>query len=741
MENTEKKKKTISIFCCFSANAGNKKRKRRKDLLNNSKTNNSDLNGSTKINNYINEKKTNSLMNSVDSKNFAKEDNEKKILNPYINKNYNTNNIIGNNYIKNSTKNIYENSYENSLLNKTKDDNHNQNHNLKLSKIYNNNTHYSIIENKDKNILNLSKINMCNKSTKIIVKDNKGINIKDNKSVSSYKGDIAIEEKTKSLIINSIPIKKYKNNTLYINKSTNNNKIEFKRHQSDDINQIINQNINIYDNNDKYFPIIKEKELKNKKNNNKKYNLLLKHNSIKSNNIYEYNTYYNNFLYSIKDIKQSNKSINYKPKLNIITLNNKNNKKKGFYSKNNNLTKSYDKYNTNIINYFPYEFKEYKKIKSAKFLTQKIKIENIELLFKKKDSLTNNNASVNLKYRTINNDDDDVKDNNVTNYNEEKIQFSPDCIRRNNKTSFVKKKNKLPLTNIGKQILLYTSGNNSGVNTPNAKENFSNKYEIKNNSQDQDNKYKLKEEIKDFQINENNINTNNNYNTYNNIINKSIEIDEKKDKQTSEDMQIDENISESNIINNDSKSIKSNSISGVINHRDIFSSVSSYYSKSEYKSNNISNLQDSINSKIKLNPMDSNDMEIEIINDNGKISKSFMTSSRSNMIYQKKRLTHKNIIYNALNNNNNYNDINYYNNYNNYHKINSAQITQKMKHISEKINFNIKEIKRMNEKIVDLDKKTKEIEEYDKKYQLWIEKENTENEILLNVLNYIYNQK
>ena len=198
-------------------------------------------------------------------------------------------------------------------------------------------------------------------------------------------------------------------------------------------------------------------------------------------------------------------------------------------------------------------------------------------------------------------------------------------------------------------------------------------------------------------------------------------------------MQIDEDISESNIINNDSKSIISNSISGVINHREKFSSISSYYSKSEYKSNNISNLQDSISSKIKLNPMDSNDMEIEITNDNGKMLKSFMTSSRTNMIYQKKRLNHKNIIYNALNQNINYNDINYYNNYN--------QITQKMKNISEKIKFNIKEIERVNDKIVDLDKKIKEIEEYDKKYELWIEKENTENEILLNVLNYIYSQK
>jgi hypothetical protein len=286
------------------------------------------------------------------------------------------------------------------------------------------------------------------------------------------------------------------------------------------------------------------------------------------------------------------------------------------------------------------------------------------------------------------------------------------------------------LTKIGKK-LLSTSNSISHINTSNLKENNSNKYEIKYISQD--NKIQLKEEINRYQIslnkNKNNINNNDL------IINK---IDEKKDNQKTSDieMHIEDEISDSNIINNDSQSFASNNISSIIYNKDIYSSGLSFNSKSEYKNNNISNVQDLANSKIKLNPMDSNDTEIEIINENGKISKSFMTSSRTHINYHKKRLTHKNVIYNALNNNINSNDFYNYN----YNKSKSGQINQTIKYFSEKINSKTKEIEHMNSLIAELDKKIKLYEEYDKKYQLLIEKENTETEILLNILNYIYSK-
>ena len=165
--------------------------------------------------------------------------------------------------------------------------------------------------------------------------------------------------------------------------------------------------------------------------------------------------------------------------------------------------------------------------------------------------------------------------------------------------------------------------------------------------------------------------------------------------------------------------------------KEIFSYGTTINSKNIFKES-ICNINDLSNSKEGFFiPHNKNEAEIEIINENGKEFKSFLQTPRASGNLNK-RLNHKNIFYNSGNktsSNNNYG----------YNKSLSTQISLQMKNIWDKINYNSKEIKRINSKIEELDKNIQKYQEYNKKYQLWIEKEESESEILMNLLNYLNN--
>jgi hypothetical protein len=181
---------------------------------------------------------------------------------------------------------------------------------------------------------------------------------------------------------------------------------------------------------------------------------------------------------------------------------------------------------------------------------------------------------------------------------------------------------------------------------------------------------------------------------------------------------------------NDSKSIISNYIIAPLTGiQDLKSYAPSLYS--EFK-DNISNVNDLISNKEGgfSFPPGTNETEIEIMNENGKGFKSFIETPRASGTYNK-RFTHKNINYNTTNTNT---QIKYSNSSN-------KSINQKIKNICDKINRNTNEIQKMNEKIIYLEEKIKIQEEYNKKYELWIEKEEEESELLINMLNFLNNQR
>ena len=716
MENSEKKKKKkFSLFCCFSTNDGSRRKKKKERLqsFTGNKTNISDQNASIKLNEFAYEENQQKFKNEkIEVNKIIQKDDTNRDIKTYIK----NNNII---------KNEKNNNNKKSLLNKTTEDN---NLNMKLSIINSNNKNMTIIENKD--ILNLYKIKInitnitsvkeeINNNRNKIISNKEEINKKEKESnFISDIGEISYEEKNENITINPIPIKRYQKNNLDDNKYIN-NKIMKKINTK--INGYFQQNINVYNNNDNYLSKIKEKDKKKQKDKNKN-DLLLKPNLISNNNLHHKNNNKNTFT-SITNVTYPNKVTNNKIKLNISTLNNKINKQKYTYLNNNPIkkNKSYTIYNTNILNCFPYELKNLKTIRSAKLLIQKVKLENIELLFNTKKLISKNHIKVNLKFKTQN---DDSK-NNIFNDDEEIKKFIPESIRKNNKTIFKKKLNKLPLTKIGKKLLSINE-NNSFINNPKNVDKFYNKYDMKDNSPENENINKLqnisklKEQIDGSQLIENN----------NSIINKSIinkksKEEDKKDEEDIKDLDI-ETDQDNKLINDDMKSIISNNI--FFNNQGIYSYAPSLCSKSELKDNNISNLQDLTNSRLKYNtPIDLNETEIEIMNENEKMIKSFLVTPRT-MNYPKKRLTHKNFIYNSGNKSPN----------NCYNIYNRSMTTCKLKNIYDKINYNCREIEKMNEKISELDKKIKIYEEYDKNYKLWIEKEETETEYLTNILNYIY---
>jgi hypothetical protein len=213
---------------------------------------------------------------------------------------------------------------------------------------------------------------------------------------------------------------------------------------------------------------------------------------------------------------------------------------------------------------------------------------------------------------------------------------------------------------------------------------------------------------------------NNNLNNKENEKIKKVEEDIKEFEGEIEDEKDD--LDEENKHINDSKSIISNFVvTPLVGIQDKQSFTPSLFSKSEFK-DNISNINDIISNKdggFSI-PLDINDTEIEISNENGKEFKSFIETPRASGTYIK-RFSHQNIINhnNAIRNNIKYSK------------------SDNMKLIYDKINNKNDEIQKINEKIITIDEKIKNYEECCKKYQIWIEKEEKESEDLMNMINFL----
>ena len=224
-----------------------------------------------------------------------------------------------------------------------------------------------------------------------------------------------------------------------------------------------------------------------------------------------------------------------------------------------------------------------------------------------------------------------------------------------------------------------------------------------------------------------------NINNNNNIKNIEDKNEKEKMKETEENIRDFEgeiedeqdDIDEENRKINDSKSIISNYVVAPLTGiQDLRSYAPSLCSKSEYK-DNISNINDLTSNKDGvIIPQVLNETEIEIMNENGKEFKSFIETPRASGTYNK-RFTHKNINYNTTTSNTN---IKY---------CSTKSANQKIKNIYDKINSKTKEIQKINEKINKIDDKIKSHEEFNKKYELWIEKEEEESVFLTNMLNFL----
>ena len=767
MNQSEKpKKKSFSIFCCFSTNDGGRRRRKKNDKQQPLETKPT-----------ITEDKISGFSNDINSNKFSKQSEDKtKIifdLNEDIKSdqkegkknNSNILNTVNNkrNYIKiydRNDKKEDKNKFNKVKLNNTITDNKT---NLKISLLTNSNIiNNSLCESKDK--LKISSLKNENNS-KNNLKSGKEEIIINKKSIIPNKEEQSIQENNENIIINRIQIENYQRNDIELDAKIDNNK-EFKK-SNKKIALFGQDKINIYDNNNHISNLKQKKKEKikinkyNDNNSNVELNLPLDKSPIKNSNFNEIennikndsiiinNNYYSNLNLNNNSINSfiSNPKSKYKVNISIIK-NNKEEENKNIQNKAN--KKVYNKkscflYSSNLLQSFPYVLKKSKKCHSAK-LVKKFNFENIKLFLssKLKISASNNHKKYNKRnYINDLNDNSNYKiQNNTTFINQNTINitkkdfitFSPKENSKQSKVIINKKYNKLPLTTIGKKF--YNINNNKTfINNSQNNEIYFNFSEIlREKSKYDDNKKPYNQSLIQKSVNSNIILENIKLSGYKIKIS-SPEI-KKKESNEKKDLEIeieDEDEFGKKMIN-DSKSIISSYIATpLLNNQDMQSCAISLFSKNEYKDNysniNINDITvNTINKEKFMLPIGGlNEEELEITNENEKEIKSFIETPRASGIYNK-RFMHKNLVYNSNNKNNNNN-------------IYTKSIYFFFKNINDKINKNNIEINKINEKINEMDKKILSMDETNKRYLLWIEKEEEESEILINMINFLSNNK
>ena len=745
MENINKKpqKKKFSFFCCFCTN--DERRKKRKEKHNSQsisspgiKTNLSELNSNIKVKDLSIEENLNKLkiekkQNEEEikkSSSFINEEiksNKKIKIQKNLNEFNDSKNNIKNNNLKKENNIKKFNTISNIVHNKSFVYNSN---NLKNNLTYNNYKNISLNEN-------------------IYLKRNKYIyNNFDNKNDNSNKEEMNSEKSNENL---------YQNNVIYlknkINKNLDNNfiaslssydKIEQKYNLN---NQENDDNVNLYDENNTTFNDINkfshinstEKEIfmiNNELKLTKNPNLIFKHkkNDFNGNNknktdsiiyIDNDNNDFGTYLNMDKKYKNTAISIPYNNyKLNLSSLRKKENNPTTIYTKRTNDNKINIIKASDIETSFPYIPNRFKYSHSLK-LNEKNKTQGSD---------TNKEFNyITGRYTISKNEKNSIKINfknkkgkNI--FNEENIKIDKEktiVLNYQSKTIINKIKPQniasLPFTNIENELHYINVNDYFGDNS---------QKDITNNDIDKNQIDKIKKLITNSPSKEQKKDINNN-----SLINleekeKIIEAEENINDFEGE-IEDDQDDSEENKHINDSKSIISNFIvTPLIEIKDKSSYAPSLYSKSELK-DNISNLDDLISNRVGgfSNRTRFNDTEFEIMNENESEIKPFIEHPRTSRAYNIKFI-HKDINFNKDNNINNIN-------YNTFNK----SLNQKMKIVCDKIKNNSFEIQKLNEEIMKIDYKIKDCEKYNKKYELLIEKEEEESDVLIKMINFLNNTK
>ena len=769
--NEKSKKKKFSLFCCFSTNEGGRRRKRQKNYSQNNvsntyKTNISEQNLNIKVKEFSIEKNSEKLneehkYQEIKSISKLKED-LKNFQNILIKENETVHDI---NLKKMSTIKAYNDGLikyhtVNEGVNKT--ENRDNNSNIKNYNILQKNNNLNENKNEknknyiladsefiDNNIfLNKEEIDehKINDTFKI---DNISINTEKNSKNINFEESLSIIEKIKK------------------NKNLNNK-------ENDDT-------VNIYDNNNKSLNIslnktniLKEIKLNEKENYNINSELKLSanNNSIHLKNYLKknkrertdsmiLNNYYNNDFKINSNIQKGNTNSSIcipdsKLKLNMSKLIRNNQKenlnvtvenKTESLNKNKNDTKVTTKKNNkisvhlNISNKIKYSksFKLFNYVKIEK-LGKKIDYSNKTGIFSL-ENFDNNKIKFIFNYEKPKPNKIFLKNSANNNIND--IQLDKEqTVSINYKN--ISSKNNINI-DLNQNIISDISPNEieNHLNYIDNEKYFGNYFKKEINKSTTEEKYIIENANSEIDVHQKeDSNINNESNKINNIKN---DLEEAKEKMKEEEEKIKdiegeieeehESDGESKKIN-DSKSIISNYIvAPLIGIQDIKSFAPSIYSKSEFK-DNISNINDLTSNKpggILLTP-GINETEIEIMNENGKEFKSFIETPRASGTYNK-GFTHKNINYNTINSNmnNNY--------YIKFSSTNNKSMNYKMKNICDQINNTASEIKKLNERIMTIDDKIQIYEECSKKYELWIEKEEEENELLINMLNFLNNNR
>ena len=762
MRNSSKKSqnKKFSLFCCFSTCGGKKRRDKKFSKVSSveNKTNISRVDSSIKVNPFpqINnskyDKKLNEDNNINNNKSYSNINEDKK-SNKYLNESNNdinnSNNIKSN--LKKSNHNIKFNNI-NSII-------HNNSivisENLKQSSINNNN-------NIDKDMT--VNMNIDENNNNYFLDNNDFIENKKNANKEEIITSKISNENISIKIVNSLK-DNFKNNINQIYNKSNNSNIFLsnseKIEQKNNLNNYEDDNVNIYDkNNSSFNEINKSNQIKiNEKenfisNNNeilspKKSNIIFKHKQNDSNensknktdSIIINNDDDNDFCINLnldKYNKNASISIPFNNfKLNLSTIRNKENIHTNINTKPSNL----NKHNINISDINPIFQNNSKKIKYSNSL-KLIKINK----FERSDILIDNDNKTGYFVTKIDEDNNirynfsykknkkNLKDENNIKIDKEKsiifnYQSNSDINKYNNQNI----NSEIPLSKVEKELNYINDGDYFGEKKEIINEN-ENEDENKNNQD-----LKIKEDSKILlskiplveESNKNNI-ENNNIIDDNNEINKEENEKIKEEEQNIKDFEGEiedekDYLEEENDHINDSKSIISNIIATpLLGIQDMRSFAPSLYSKSEFK-DNISNLNDLASNKGGFSiPHGIIDTEIEIMNENGNECKSFIETPRASGAYNK-RFTHNNINHNTINNSNN---LKY-----------SNSSSRKMKSFYEYIDSTTKEIEKINERINKIDSKIKNYEECNKKYELLIEKEEEESEILVNMLNFLNESK
>ena len=764
IENEGKKeKKHFSLFCCFSTNCGKNNSRKRIDNTNKKTASTTGIKSNISIQNN----------NQQNVKEFF-----------YSNEKENTNNIKPNKEKNNIVEiNVYsinsdgQNEKKNSMSNNSKINNNkniqtfiNENNNMKLSLLSSNNDNQNK-SNKVNNIddMNNNKLkiffdknNINNKSDKSLNETNKTfkiINYNSNNNISNSESSIKkniIEENKEKMINNDECIKYEITNSDGINDHVNiydNNNMSY--------------NHNIYNNNEN-DQNIEQKNLNTAKD-SFNYNKDLKHNfyptdfnlnlssDIKKNNQINsvldinhkiclsnikindgLNTTNNNQskddtviinsgeinqINEIKNIEMNQNilpktkyKLNYSKSLDNLTIKNgqknnlfnlyksyfeeinKNNRSGIFFVSKNNLNNSNNN-NTKIKFGFKYD-------KSKIKIKQNILEEPLNNINKEKTITFNEKMtkSQNLNYLLNNNilDISDEKENDVINPIISKSQKEIEQIDQ--KLNYINEKYFEGNINTNSNMII----NNVNTETKKENENLDNNTNINNiqtNQENDEDKSKLNHSLTKKEEMEKN------------ILDLEGEIEEADEEECSKKI-------------NDTKSIMSNYIINPLIGTKVCPSPTPQppYMRAEFNFNirdskeNLSNINNEIMSNkgsyFRPNVSNYNETEIEIMNENGRDFSSFIETPRASGVYNK-RMKYKNDNYN-MNNTYNFKNMNL-----------------KMKKIRDKINQNAKEIQRVNEKINNLDEQIKEYENCNKQYDMWIEKEEEESEMLINMLNFL----